>query len=432
MAPERASAAPREDARLTKPPAARQAAPAQQAGADHEPQSSGERHGRIIAVDDDVDMVEGLAEVLRARGYVVETANNAEDAHSLIQEFDAQVALLDIRLGRSNGLELIPVLKEYRPNIYCVMITGNADKESAITALRIGAYDYLTKPLHPNELFAILDRCLEKYDLERRLSDAFEALQAAKDQAELASRAGSTFLANLTQELGDSISEIISSSNLMADESLGPPGSGSYKEHAANVRENASQIARTLSSALELAKAQAGILELHEDEVDISSLMSAAAHSIRDVVEAAAPAIQLDFMSPPPMVWGDEHHFRQMLINLLSNAVMYTPEGGIIRLTLAQDSAGNLIIEVRDNGMGMAPGQIPNALAQFGRVENHGGPRYAGAGLGLPLVAALAELHGGHLRLDSELGKGTTATVVLPAQRIARRPDEGPAMGSVA
>jgi signal transduction histidine kinase len=434
MAPAPASEPARAEAPLAERAGpARQPAPPDQTSAANQPGKRGERFGRILAADDDVDMVEGLAEVLRARGYTVETANNAEDAQSLITEFDAQVALLDIRLGRSNGLELIPVLKEHRPNIYCVMITGNADTESAITALRIGAYDYLTKPLHPNELFAILDRCLEKYDLERRLSDAFEALQSAKDHAEQASRGGSEFLANLTRELGDPINAIISSSNLFVDEGFGPLGAKQYGEHAAGIRENASQIARTMSCALELAKAQAGILELHEDEVDLSGLMSAVAHSIRGAVETATPEIQLGIMDDAPRVWGDEHHFKQMLIHLLSNAVKYTPEHGTIKLSLERGADGSLAIEVSDNGVGMSPAQIPNALSQFGRIDGQGSPSYPGAGLGLPLVAALAKLHGGQLRLDSELGKGTTATVVLPAQRIAsRRADEQTAMGSVA
>jgi signal transduction histidine kinase len=408
-------------------------APAESAETTPRKPGSDERFGRILAVDDDVDMVEGLAEVLRARGYTVETANNAEDAQAVIHEFDAQVALLDIRLGRSNGLELIPYLKECRPNIYCVMITGNADKESAITALRIGAYDYLTKPLHPNELFAILDRCLEKHDLERRLSNTFEALQNAKDQAEAASQTGSGFLASLTEELGDPISAIISSSNLIVDEALGPVGTKQYREHAQSIRESASQIAQTLTCALELAKAQTGNLEFQEQEVDIASLMTAVAQSIRDVVEAPTPAIEVNVPDNAPIVWGDEHHFKQILINLLSNAVKFTPEHGQIKLNLDRDAQGNMIIEVRDNGMGMAPAQIPSALSQFGRIESQGAPKYPGAGLGLPLVAALAELHGGELHLDSELGKGTTARVALPAQRVAaRRSVEGSAMGSVA
>ena len=137
-------------------------------------------------------------------------------------------------------------------------------------------------------------------------------------------------------------------------------------------------------------------------------------------------------MDDAPRVWGDEHHFKQMLVHLVSNAVKFTPENGIIRLGLARAEDGSLAIEVSDNGIGMPPAQISHALSQFGRIDNQGGPNYPGAGLGLPLVSALSGLHGGQLNIESELGAGTRATILLPAQRIARRPEEGAAMGSVA
>jgi signal transduction histidine kinase len=375
-----------------------------------------ERFGRILAVDDDVDMVEGLAEVLRARGYTVETANNAEDAQAVIQNFDAQVALLDIRLGRSNGLELIPYLKECRPNIYCVMITGNADKESAITALRIGAYDYLTKPLHPNELFAILDRCLEKHDLERRLSNTFEALQNAKDQAEAASETGSGFLASLTEELGDPISAIISSSNLIVDEALGPVGTKQYREHAQSIRENASQIAQTLTCALELAKAQTGNLDIQEQEVDIANLMTAVAHSIRDVVEASTPEIEVNVPDNAPIVWGDEHHFKQILINLLSNAIKFNEPNGRVRVTARAGKPGFADVCVEDSGIGIPEPELRRVFDRNYQVERDG-DRPEGSGIGLTIVRDILRSHGCRIEVQSQEGEGTRFRFTLPLSR---------------
>ena len=184
--------------------------------------------GRIIAVDDDVDMVDGLAEVLEAHGYEVKTANDQDAAIKTIQEYDAQVALLDIRLGNSNGLDLISRLKEYRPNLYCIVITGNADKESAVTALRNGAYDYMTKPLHPNELFSVIERCLDKHRLEQRADAAFDALQIAKDAAENASMSKSQFFATMSRELRKPITAIMNSSNALIEEAHGALGAPQY------------------------------------------------------------------------------------------------------------------------------------------------------------------------------------------------------------
>ncbi len=376
--------------------------------------------GRILAVDDDVDMVEGLAEVLRTRGYEVRTANDAESAQRIILEFDAQVALLDIRLGKANGLELIPALKAERPNIYCIMITGNADKESAITALRVGAYDYMTKPLHPSELFSILERCLEKFDMQNRLDQAFAALQEAKNEAETMSRKGAEFLAKLTEELGVPVGEIVSSSKAFIDEAWGPIGAPQYAEHAMSMRDNAAQVLDTLKCSLDLVKAQAGQLEISEDKINIGDLMKAAVRLIKDSIDVPMPSIEIKMPDSPPVIWGDERHFDQILVNLLSNAVKFTPETGEIKLTMEERPDGTLAIEIRDNGAGMATSEIPTALTQFGRASNPAGREFPGAGLGLPLALAMIELHGGSLNLESDLGKGTVATVTIPAARVDR------------
>ena len=375
--------------------------------------------GRIIAVDDDVDMVDGLAEVLDAHGYEVKTANDQDGAIKIIQDFDAQVALLDIRLGNSNGLDLISRLKEYRPNLYCIVITGNADKESAVTALRNGAYDYMTKPLHPNELFSVIERCLDKHRLEQRADAAFDALQIAKDAAEGASMSKSQFFATMSRELRKPITAIMNSSNAMIEESHGPLGAPQYTEHARNIRNGSSHLLGIISYALDMAEAEAGRLALNESEIDINALVSTAMRVVQQTHRAEHRKIQIDMPEPAPKVWGDQRQLKQIVMNLLSNAVKFTPEDGEIKLTMGWDDQGGLAIEVRDTGIGMAKADIPKAMAQFGRVEGQSVPRERqGAGLGLPLVAAMTELHDGKLSLQSEPGVGTTAIITLPAERI--------------
>ena len=375
--------------------------------------------GRIIAVDDDVDMVDGLAEVLEAHGYEVKTANDQDAAIRLIQEYDAQVALLDIRLGNSNGLDLISRLKEYRPNLYCIVITGNADKESAVTALRNGAYDYMTKPLHPNELFSVIERCLDKHRLEQRADAAFDALQIAKDAAEGASMSKSQFFATMSRELRKPITAIMNSSNAMIEESHGPLGAPQYAEHARNIRNGSSHLLGIISYALDMAEAEAGRLTLNEAEVDINALVSTAARVVQQTHRAENRKIKLDLPDPEPKIWGDQRQLKQIVMNLLSNAVKFSSENDEIGLTMTWDDQGGLAIEVKDAGVGIAKADLPKAMSQFGRVENPDVPRERqGAGLGLPLVAAMTKLHGGKLSLESEPGVGTTAIITLPAERV--------------
>ena len=381
--------------------------------------SSDSERGRLLAVDDDVDMVDGLAEVLEAHGYEVKTANDQEAAIRTIQDYDAQVALLDIRLGNSNGLDLISRLKEYRPNLYCIVITGNADKESAVTALRNGAYDYMTKPLHPNELFSVIERCLDKHRLEQRADAAFDALQIAKDAAETASKSKSQFFATMSRELRKPITAIMNSSNALIEQAHGQLGAPQYVEHARNIRNGSSHLLGIISYAMDMAEAESGKLALNETEVDINALVSTAVRVVQQTHRAEHRKIGLDLPEPAPKVWGDQRQLKQIVMNLLSNAVKFTADDGEISLGLRWNDQGGLAIEVKDTGIGIAKEDLPTAMAQFGRVDNQSVPRERqGAGLGLPLVAAMTDLHGGRLTMESEPGVGTTAVVHLPAERI--------------
>ena len=132
---------------------------------------------RVLVVDDDVDFADSLGEVLESRGYAVATANDSRQAIQATTTFNPEVALLDLRLGASCGLDTVRALKECRPGLICVMLTGNADMDSAIRALRSGLYDYLQKPVCPDALFAVLDRCFEKLRLEESVRRKEEALK---------------------------------------------------------------------------------------------------------------------------------------------------------------------------------------------------------------------------------------------------------------
>jgi two-component system cell cycle sensor histidine kinase PleC len=299
----------------------------------------------------------------------------------------------------------------------------------------------MTKPLHPSELFAILERCLEKFDLQKRLDQAFEALQAAKNGAEGASRKTSEFLAKLTEELGVPMGEIMASAKVFTDEAWGPLGTRQYMDHALSIHDYAAQVLDTLKCSLDLAKAQAGTLEINEDRFDLAALMTWVVRLMKDSIDVETAEIELVLPDSPPMVWGDERHFERILINLLSNAVKFTPEDGRIEIGLETRGDGALAIEVSDTGIGMPPSEIPTALARFGRVDNPGGKKFPGAGLGLPLALAMAELHGGRLTLESEFGQGTVATVIIPAERVdstatdeapSGKADEDPGVGALA
>ncbi len=375
------------------------------------------REGRILAVDDDVDMVEGLADVLRTRGYEVRTANSAKQAHEIIGDFEAEVALLDIRLGKSNGLDLITELKEIRPDIYCVMITGNADKESAITAMKRGAFNYLTKPLHPHELFAVLENCFDKYFLDQKMREAFLQLQTAKEAAEANSGKVLEFYGEVCGVLDRLLQPVRDSSTSIVEQQWGAIGAPQYLEHAKDVLDNVARINGIIHISNDLAKAQIGDLEATEEEVDIYGMVSTAADSAKQGLGDDGREITVSLPSSRPVLWGDSRLLELVATNLIADAVQAAPADSEIEFGVRCMDDGALAIEVSHGGeapMGLNGEEAGSQDSETGRF-------------GMTLIGHVARLHGGEAAADQSDGR-VTVRVTLPAKRVlAEQAAEGSA-----
>ncbi len=383
---------------------------------------SHQRTGRILAVDDDVDLVEGIAEVLRATGYEVETAKNEQEAQQKIQEFDAQVALLDIRLGRTNGLDLIPYLKEFRPEIYCVVITGNADKESAITALRSGAFDYLTKPLALDKLFAVLDRCLGKFDLRQRLQAAFEELQDAKNVADQQSQEATTFFSRYSEELRQLVDEV---NNQISPLVMSDDGDEDDASPAKMVRDQVGRLYDLIECSNAYVQASSGQADGKEERLDICGIAERAVEEVQTLHGEAAPKIAISLPAERPVIWGRENQILEMLVHMLGQASDMA-EGDELLLGLKPSDDGGLLMIVKGAEVDLDAEDLAKLLQPFGasevsekiKAEGNRNP------MRLPLAAALAKAHDGALRLHGGNGQPFIASVTLPAERITQPRDE--------
>jgi signal transduction histidine kinase len=364
---------------------------------------------RVLIVDDDVDLAESLRDILESRDYKVAVAHDIASAQEIAKALEPNVSLLDVNLGRENGLTLITVLKDIFPDIVCVVITARADVEHAIDAIRRGAFDYLLKPLHPLETLSRLEKCFDKI-----------ALQQRAEKAEALSHAKSAFLAIVSHELRTPLNAIIGFSELMEGERFGPLGAARYKEYVSDIRRSGEHLLQVINNILDLTRAEAGKLVVHEDVLDIAEV---AGDCIRQMQpDAAAANLTLESVLPasPCMFRGDTAKLRQIAFDLLSNAVKFTPAGGRVELRLEVRADGGIDLLVSDTGVGMAPADIPRALQPFTQLDSGLSRRYEGTGLGLPLAASLAELHGGRLVLDSALGQGTSARVAFPSERMLK------------
>ena len=241
-----------------------------------------------------------------------------------------------------------------------------------------------------------------------------QEMRTARDLAETANRAKSQFLANMSHELRTPLNAIIGFSEVISSALFGPLDAR-YRDYAQDIHGSGHHLLRIINDLLDLSKVEAGRLELHNLPVRVDTLFETCRRMVSD--RAAAAGIDLDFRAGDLVVNVDELRLEQVLLNLVSNAVKFTPTGGRIRVSASLALSGETIISVVDTGIGMAAEDIPRALQPFGQIDNSLARPHGGTGLGLPLAQRLVELHGGTMRLDSELGKGTTVTIVLPAER---------------
>ena len=248
------------------------------------------------------------------------------------------------------------------------------------------------------------------------LKEREERLNEARHQAVAASEAKTTFLANMSHELRTPLNAIIGFSEVMGTEMFGKLGNDTYIEYSKDIQACGNHLLAIINSVLDLSKSEAGKLELACENVDLGHIIESAATMMRD--QCARADLELYAWQPiePIQVWGDPAKLRQVVLNLLSNAMKFTAKGGSITVRTQDTTDGLVAIEVADTGIGMSPQDIPTALAAFGQIDSRVARRYDGTGLGLPLSKAIVELHGGLIAIDSAPGLGTKVRVILPRQ----------------
>ena len=257
--------------------------------------------------------------------------------------------------------------------------------------------------------------------LERQGEDLVhlaDNLSLARDQAEAANRAKSEFLAAMSHELRTPLNAIIGFSEIMKDETLGPVGSVKYRDYAEDINESGQHLLGLINDVLDLSKVEAGVEELHEQDIEIHDLSRAVLTLVKERARRGGIMLKMDLADDLPMLRADERKLKQILVNLLSNAIKFTEAGGKVTLRAWCRADSDPVFQVTDTGIGIAPEDILKALSHFGQVDSDLNRQYEGTGLGLPLTKALVELHGGCLDLQSQIGVGTTATVRFPAERI--------------
>lgn len=263
-----------------------------------------------------------------------------------------------------------------------------------------------------------LDRSLSLLaEAHRRLQAQAEATDEARKDAERANRSKSEFLANMSHEFRTPLNAIIGYSEMIrnAPTRAGEDPTKRHREYAGDIHESGQMLLRLIGDLLDLSKAEAGRIDLDKRTFDIHATVRRCRAMIEGRARNSGVTLTTEISDGAPLaIHADELRVKQVLLNILSNAVKFTPRGGSIAVCAERTADGGVEIAVRDTGAGMDPALIPRALEPYRQLEQEAAIKSQGTGLGLPLSNRLMELHGGRLVIESALGRGTTVRLIFP------------------
>jgi signal transduction histidine kinase len=403
------------------------------------------RPARLLVVDDEESIVLTISEVLRLEGYDVDVAMSGTEAVWKLRRDEFDLILTDLHMEEGDGLSVLEEARRHAPLTITIVLTGYANVETAISALRHGAYDYLLKPCNIDEMKLTVRRGLDHHslmlaerearanleslnrELERRVEERTAELVRVNEELSEANRAKDVFLATLSHELRTPLTPVLGWVNLLRSGGGGSADPAMLAQGLDAIERNARLQARLVDDLLDISRIVSGKLRIEWEPVDLCAVVESAVEALRP--EAAARRVQLAVERPEGalVVQGAPIRLQQVVWNLLANAVKFTPDGGRVSAR-AWRERGEARVAVSDTGIGIAPEFLPHVFDRFRQADGTTTRAYGGLGLGLAIVRALTELHGGWVAAASDgEGRGATFTFAVPAAAAAAVAEEEPA-----
>jgi len=370
----------------------------------------------ILVIDDEPGIREGCKRALTPQGYFVDTAEDADQGISKIKTGHFELALIDVMMPGTSGIDLISLIHEHDPDIICIIITGYATVELAVAAIKKGAYDFLTKPFTTDDLNQVINQGLERRRLSleaRRLKNIegeAQQLMEEKNRLEELDRAKVAFIRLVTHELQAPISAITTYLDLILNNYIPQDQQGEYLQRA---QQRAKEQLSLISDLLEFGRLKeikgTKKAELVQVDAELSEV-------IRDLEPQAAEKnlrLTADIAPDLPPVYMPADHVKSIWTNLISNAIKYTPPGGKINILLRRESS-QITGMVQDTGIGIPADGMDQLFSEFYRARNAKELNIPGTGLGLAIIKQIIEKAEGEIRVESETDKGSTFTFSLP------------------
>jgi signal transduction histidine kinase len=368
----------------------------------------------------------------------VDTAMSGEEAAVHLREKPYDLVLTDLHMEDGDGISVLEEVRRVSPMTISIVLTGFASVESAIAALRKGAYDYLVKPCIIEELKLTVRRGLEhrrlmlaeqsarlalqelNRELEQRVLERTAELQRLNDELLEANRAKDIFLATLSHELRTPLTPIIGWIRLLRNENLASPLAAQALD---TIERNAQLQSRLIDDLLDISRIATGKLSFQPVPTDLNEAVASAVETVRGSAATRKVGIDVTLSPVPITVRGEPLRLQQIVWNLLSNAVKFSEEGARVKVSTG-GTDGEARVVVEDAGAGIDPEFLPYVFDRFRQQDGSTTRRHGGLGLGLAIVQALTTMHGGRVEAESEgLGRGARFTLTLP--RLERAAESG-------
>jgi signal transduction histidine kinase len=372
----------------------------------------------ILVVDDEPDVVQSVQDLLRL-DYRVLGATRARDGMRLMQEHEVHVVMTDQRMPETTGVQFLSEVRGEHPDAIRLLFTGYADIKAVIDAINQGnVYRYITKPWDPDELQTVIRQAVEQYELLVERKRLLAELQVKNRELEKANELKLAFIRVASHELRTPLTILYGLTELaLQTPSLAPPA----RDWLAGIQHASERLNRLVDQLTKMLAAGHFERPLRRQPTDVAALVRQAADEVQPFVAKRRQELALDLPPDLGALPLEAAKVRDSLTHLLLNAIKFTPDGGKIQAAARRTAEGGVELRVTDAGVGIEPANLPHIFDPFFTtfdVSRHSSGHFEfgrrGLGLGLALVKAFVEMHGGKVAVSSMLGQGTTVTLTLP------------------
>jgi len=365
---------------------------------------NGNRQPLILIIDDEAAIRDGCRQTLEKSGYEVRIAGDGGEGIDIAREVKPDVAFIDLKMPGLSGMEIIELLSREIPDLILIMITGYATIVSAVEAMKKGAYDYLPKPFSPDQLRALTCRGLD----HRNLKIETRRLREEKERME---RNFITFVSHEMRSPLVVVRQYIEALKLLTGDQLGSEG----KEIVERCCSRVQSLEKMVEHWLDISRIEEGAFARKRDPLRVAHLVERSAEEMIPACRERGISLETEIPEDLPDIYGDEEGLERVFINLIGNAVKYTPKDGRIRIAAAAGE-DHLTVRVSDTGSGIPADKVPFVFEPFFRAMGKE-ERHRGSGLGLTFCKKIMEAHGGEIGVSSREGEGTEFTLRFPLAR---------------